>query len=57
MGSFKMKCTKCGQVVTSPPLGNDCPKGGTHSWTQANLNSEINAIKKYSNSEKEIELV
>lgn len=32
-----MKCTKCGQVVTSPPLGNDCPKGGQHSWTQAIL--------------------
>jgi uncharacterized OB-fold protein len=37
MGIFKMKCTKCGQVVTSPPLGNDCPKGGQHSWTQAIL--------------------
>ncbi|WP_298511203.1 hypothetical protein [uncultured Kordia sp.] len=32
---MKWKCSKCGQVVTSPPLNNNCPKGGNHSWTSA----------------------
>ena len=24
--NMKWKCTKCGQIVTSPPLNNQCPK-------------------------------
>lgn len=57
MGSFKMRCTKCGQIVTSPPLGNDCPKGGQHSWTQASFNENLYSIKKNIVSTKELELV
>lgn len=42
---MKWKCTKCGQVVTSPPLNNDCPKGGSHSWINAQYNGAINKRK------------
>jgi len=40
MGTFRMVCSKCGQVVTSPPMGGDCPKGGNHAWTQAQFNQQ-----------------
>jgi DNA polymerase II large subunit len=47
MGTFRMVCSKCGQVVTSPPMGGDCPKGGNHAWTQAQFNQQkIKSIKK-----------
>jgi|GEM_PF-5309567 len=58
MGSFKMKCTKCGQVVKSPPLGEKYPKGGNCTWTQASFNDNISsAIKSKTNFKKELELV
>ena len=42
---MKWKCAKCGQVVTSPPLNNDCPKGGSHSWANAKHNGVVNKRK------------
>lgn len=42
---MKWKCKKCGQVVTSPPLNNDCPKGGSHSWANAKSDQMVKSIK------------
>ncbi len=42
---MEWKCTKCGQIVTSPPLNNDCPKGGNHTWVNAKHNSIRNKTK------------
>lgn len=43
---MKWTCIKCGEVVTSPPLNNNCPKGGNHSWTSAKYQGAINTLKK-----------
>ena len=47
---MKWKCSKCGEVVTSPPLNNSCPRGGSHSWTNAKFYN--NTISKEKSSVK-----
>ena len=42
---MKWKCTKCGEVVTSPPLNNDCPRGGQHSWIDTKYKGIVNKHK------------
>jgi predicted nucleic acid-binding Zn-ribbon protein len=49
---MKKQCTKCGQVITSPPLNNQCPKGGNHSWVDAKSNQSLEQKFNYKNTLK-----